>query len=262
MPVPTSGDLTIDQLSARTGVSVRTIRFYAARGLLPPPQLRGRTGLYGPDHVARLELVVELSALGFTLAAVETQLQQLPATMDAVDLSLHRALLASWVPEQVETIDRKELERRAGRSLEADDLITLQELGVISDVNDRKITLHGSTTLALGLAILESGLPDQFLRRAHKLIEDHTDALATDLMMLFQRQVLQPYRDQGRPAEERDRLARIMSQLRPIAVRDVVTTFGRAINRTIRGVTTEGSPALPKTSTDGTHRNRKTTVPR
>jgi DNA-binding transcriptional MerR regulator len=40
--------LTIDQLAERSGISVRTIRFYAGRGLLPAPQLRGRTGLYGP----------------------------------------------------------------------------------------------------------------------------------------------------------------------------------------------------------------------
>ena len=71
--------LTIDQLAERTGISVRTIRFYAGRGLLPAPQLRGRTGLYGPGHVARLELVSELSALGFTLAAIEAQLARLPA---------------------------------------------------------------------------------------------------------------------------------------------------------------------------------------
>src|SRR2546423_799648 len=64
--------LTIDQLADRSGITVRNIRYYTGRGLLPPPQLRGRTGLYGPDHLARLELVSELSALGFTLSAIES----------------------------------------------------------------------------------------------------------------------------------------------------------------------------------------------
>ena len=75
--------LTIDQLAARTGITVRNIRFYAGRGLLPPPRLRGRTGLYGPDHIARLELVSELSGLGFTLSGIEAQLERLPSTADA-----------------------------------------------------------------------------------------------------------------------------------------------------------------------------------
>ena len=79
--------LTIDQLAERSGISVRTIRFYTGRGLLPAPQLRGRTGLYGPDHLARLELVSELSALGFTLAAIEAQLARLPAEVGAEELA-------------------------------------------------------------------------------------------------------------------------------------------------------------------------------
>ncbi|RBL82271.1 transcriptional regulator, partial [Streptomyces cavourensis] len=29
--------LTVDELAARAGVTVRTVRFYSTRGLLPPP---------------------------------------------------------------------------------------------------------------------------------------------------------------------------------------------------------------------------------
>jgi DNA-binding transcriptional MerR regulator len=98
--------LTIDQLADRSGITVRNIRYYAARGLLPPPQLRGRTGLYGPDHLARLELVSELSALGFTLSAIEGHLERLPPHAGHAELALHRALLTPWVPEEIEEVDR------------------------------------------------------------------------------------------------------------------------------------------------------------
>src|SRR6478672_2279221 len=104
--------LTIDQLAERSGISVRTIRFYAGRGLLPAPQLRGRTGLYGPGHLARLELVSELLALGFTLAAIEAQLARLPAELGAEELALHRPLLTPWVPGHVEELPHDE---RPGR---------------------------------------------------------------------------------------------------------------------------------------------------
>src|SRR5690348_11701671 len=95
-PAPTGPDpelLTVDQLAARTGTTVRTIRYYAGRGLLPPPQLRGRTGLYGPDHVARLLLVAELSDLGFTLTAIERHLERLPQSAGPEELALQLALL-------------------------------------------------------------------------------------------------------------------------------------------------------------------------
>lgn len=226
--------LTIDQLAERSGMTVRNIRFYAQRGLLPPPRLRGRTGLYGADHLARLELVGELSALGFSLASIEAHLQRLPETAGAAELALQRALLTPWVPEQIEEVSRSELDRRAGRVLDAADLDALVGLGVVTLLDDERVRLHGPGTLGGGLAVIDSGLPMDVWKRAHGLIEQHTTALAEDLMTLFQDQVLQPYRDRGRPADERSRLAEALSQLKPVTVRGVVTAFGRAVNRTIR----------------------------
>src|SRR5688572_29997289 len=50
------GEFTVDQLAAKVGMTVRNVRAYAGRGLIPPPRLVGRTGYYGADHVARLTL--------------------------------------------------------------------------------------------------------------------------------------------------------------------------------------------------------------
>ncbi|MGE3288871.1 MAG: MerR family transcriptional regulator [Pseudonocardia sp.] len=226
--------LTIDQLAARTGITVRNIRFYAGRGLLPPPQLRGRTGLYGPDHVARLELISELSGLGFTLSAIETQLERLPRTADAEELALHRALLTPWVPEQIEEIDHAELERRAGRTLGPEDLAALEGLGVVRRLDDGRVRLRGAGMIGEGLAVLDSGLPPQVWTRAHAVIEKHTTALAEELIGVLQDEVLQPFRERGRPSAERSRLVEALTQLKPITVRGVANGFRRAVNRAIR----------------------------
>ena len=228
--------LTIDQLAERTGISVRTIRFYAGRGLLPAAQLRGRTGLYGPDHVARLELVSELSALGFTLAAIEAHLQRLPADAGADELALHRALLTPWVPEQVEELDGRRAGAPPGRALAAaEDLDALEGLGVITRLDDGVVRLRGPAMLGQGLDGPRLRPARRDLARARtRIIERHTTALAEDLMAMFQDEVLQPYRDRGRPADERTRLAAALAQLKPITVRGVVTAFGRAVNRAIR----------------------------
>jgi DNA-binding transcriptional MerR regulator len=226
--------LTIEQLAQRTGITVRNIRYYAGRGLLPPPQLRGRTGLYGPDHLARLELVSELSALGFTLSAIESHLERLPPSVGAAELALQRALLTPWVPEEIEDVDRPELDRRAGRTLTPADLDALEGLGAITPLDDGRMQLHGAGALSSALAVIDSGLPSDVWLRAHELIEQHTTALAEDLMKLFQDEVLQPYRDRGRPVQERTQLVATLSQLKPVTVRGVVTAFGRAVNRAIR----------------------------
>jgi DNA-binding transcriptional MerR regulator len=235
MAAPTRGEfLTIDQLADRTGITVRNIRYYASRGLLPPPQLRGRTGLYGPDHLARLELVSELSALGFTLSAIESHLERLPADVGQEALALQRALLTPWMPERIEEVGGAELERRAGRALSDDQLAALHDLGAVTPLPGGTFQLHGAGPLSSALAVIDSGLPTDVWRRAHALIDKHTTALAEDLMTMFQAEVLQPYRDRGHRAEERSRLAATMSQLKPVTVLGVITAFGRAVNRTIR----------------------------
>ena len=59
--------LTIDELARETGMTVRNVRSHHARGLLPPPEVRGRTGFYGPEHVDRLRLIQELQSEGLKL---------------------------------------------------------------------------------------------------------------------------------------------------------------------------------------------------
>ena len=123
---------TVDELAARAGVTVRTVRFYGTRGLLPPPVIGARrVGHYGPGHLSRLALIEELRRQGMTLAAIERYLEQLPPDLSAQDLAIHRALVASWAPESAESITRRELERRAGRTLTERDVDRLAAMGVL-----------------------------------------------------------------------------------------------------------------------------------
>src|ERR1700754_5074843 len=109
--------LTLEALTERVAMSVRNIRFYTTRGLVPPPLRRGRSGYYTADHVARLELVQELQGHGFTLAAIERYLDRIPADATPEDIALHRTMLAPWMADSWDDVSRAELERRAGRRL-------------------------------------------------------------------------------------------------------------------------------------------------
>jgi len=72
------GEWTVEQLSAKTSVSVRNIRAYQTAGLLPPPRLRGRLGLYDEQHVAKLSLIRDLRQQGFKLDTIKGLLDQAP----------------------------------------------------------------------------------------------------------------------------------------------------------------------------------------
>ena len=62
--------MTVDELATRAALPVRTIREYQTIGLLPPPERRGRVGIYGAAHLARLELIGRLQDRGYSLAGI------------------------------------------------------------------------------------------------------------------------------------------------------------------------------------------------
>src|SRR5437867_1760192 len=93
-------ELTIDQLAQRTGMTVRNIRAHQSRGLLPPPEVRGRTGFYGPDHVARVELIKELQAEGFNLDLIRRLLETAAGETEGELLRFARNLREPFGDEQ------------------------------------------------------------------------------------------------------------------------------------------------------------------
>lgn len=240
-------ELTIAELAVRTGISVRTIRFYAGMGLIPPPVVRGRLGLYGECHAARLELVRDLQALGFTLAAIEGYLARIPLDRSPEDLALHRALLAPWLPEQPETVDRAELDARAGRALDDDELARLATLGVIRRDGAQTWTLTSSDMLGYGLSLLDAEMDFEVQLASQQIIERHTSALATELVALFHNTVLREYRERGRPPELRARLLALLQRLKPVSVDGVVTNFQLAVNRAIRESAVPSATSTPQT---------------
>lgn len=52
--------LTLDELCEQTGVTVRTVRYYIAEGLLPPPIGHGTSARYSGEHLDRLTAIAAL----------------------------------------------------------------------------------------------------------------------------------------------------------------------------------------------------------
>lgn len=62
----------IGQVAERTGLSLRTIRFYEENGLvIPTARSEGGFRLYSEDDVARLEVIKRMKPLGFTLEEMQ-----------------------------------------------------------------------------------------------------------------------------------------------------------------------------------------------
>jgi DNA-binding transcriptional MerR regulator len=71
------GSYTIGELAKLAGVTTRTVRYYIAEGLLPPPVSGGQADRYDDDHLRRLELIRGLKAEYLPLAEIRARLQTL-----------------------------------------------------------------------------------------------------------------------------------------------------------------------------------------
>ena len=227
----TAEQLTVDELAARTGMTVRTVRFYVGEGLLPPPVRRGRIAYYGSQHRMRLELIRELQDHGYTLAAIERVLARIPNDASAADFAMQAAMLAPWTPEPAEQLDRSSLERRAGRRLSRDEIELLVALGIVERVGRTGFRTTPST-LRMGLELIDLPVPTAVLREAAAVIDEHATAVAEGLTEVFRRGIWEPFR-RGETTD-RDQLAEVVSRLRPLAVQGLVSAFGRAADRAMR----------------------------
>lgn len=218
--------LTVDELAARAGVTVRTVRFYSARGLLPPPQIGPRrVGRYGPGHLSRLALIGELRQRGLTLAAVGRYLAQLPADVGEHDLAVHRALVAAWLPEGSARVDRAELERRAGRPLGEADVARLAAMTVLERTADPEVFVADPAVLHLGLRLLDVPVPLEAVAAAREALQEHARAAAGAVGRIFRETVAGADGEAGPDPAARS----LSAQMQPLVVQALVTAFQRSL---------------------------------
>jgi DNA-binding transcriptional MerR regulator len=218
--------LTVDELATATGMTVRTTRYYASLGLLPPPVRRGRMAYYGPEHVARLELVRALQEHGFTLAAIERYLAGVPLASTAEELAVHRALLTAWKPAQWFPVTVAELENRAGRPLGDADVEWLLRAGAVRR-RGAPDELEALPLVDLAIEALTLELPIEAIVDANSAVRRHMSELADELAQILQERVVSRYGD-GVSKEDAERFEKTVTNLRALTLEAIVTSFQRA----------------------------------
>ena len=218
--------LTIDGLAQETGLTTRNIRAYQSRGLLPPPEVRGRTGYYGEEHVSRLDLIREMQADGFNLTAIKRLIDGSGGEWEDM-LGFKRIALSGWETEEPEVITIEELSRRFGVEPEDDPapLERAAQLGVIIPLGGGRFELPSPALIAAGEQVVGAGVPlDTTIDVLTKIVR-HTDAVARTFTQLFLDHVLQPFQARGAPPEEWPQVRESLERLRPVASQAVSAVF-------------------------------------
>lgn len=218
--------LTIEQLAAESGMSVRNIRAHQARGLLAPPEVRLRVGYYGPEHVAQLQLIRELQADGFNLGGIKRLLDDTQGTAERL-LRFKQALTATASSERAETLSIAELGERFRVSAEdaPDVLAQAQKLGVLVPVGNDQYEVPSPTLLAVAEEVVRRGIPLTGALSILKEIEKHCDAISRQFVRLFLREVWQPFQRAEMPPDQWPAIEEAIGRLRPIAAEALAAIF-------------------------------------
>lgn len=210
-----AAELTIEELARETGMTVRNIRAHQTRGLLPPPEVKGRTGRYGPEHVARLQLIHEMQGAGFNLKAIKRLVEAAPAGSGEHVLHLERVLMAPWEEEEPEAISAAELAQRFGGN--AKTIRKAEDLGVIVPLGGDRFEIPSSALLRAGEQVIGMGIPLDHALEVLDKVRRHMRGVAREFVRLYLQDVWRPFVKAGMPAEQLPPLSDSLQRLRNIA---------------------------------------------
>jgi DNA-binding transcriptional MerR regulator len=228
-------DYRIDDLAQKAGTTVRNIRAYQERGLLPPPRREGRAGLFGDVHLSRLRLIGQLLERGYTLAnigelftawenghAIEQLLGAWPDGSPLAGQELPTHVTAEWLAEAFRGIlPVEEIPNALSAAL---------DLGILVPAGDR-FRVADPRLLRVAAELVAAGVPPKALERHAHLLRGDVERIARRFVDLVTENVFEPSVGSLANPAEATKLAQLAQRLRPLADIVVLSELGRAMDR-------------------------------
>ncbi|MEU8677034.1 MerR family transcriptional regulator [Streptomyces sp. NPDC048560] len=203
----------MEELAKEAGISVRTLRFYRERGLIPPPRREGRIAWYDDHHLARLRTVTGLLERGHTLNGIA----DLAATFDSGRDVAEVLGLGEPTEETPVRLSPEQLADYFEGEATPENLAAALDLGYLA-VDGEEIVHISRRLLDVSAELVREGVPLATVLAAGRRVREHADALAE----LFV-EVLRTHSTEQEPP-----------QLRPLARAVVDAELSMAFDRALR----------------------------
>ncbi|MET7476480.1 MerR family transcriptional regulator [Streptomyces sp. NPDC005648] len=224
----------IEDLAHHSGASVRTIRAYQDRGLLPRPERRGRANLYSDAHLARLHQIAGLLDRGYTLASIKELLEAWDTGRGLGGvLGLVAEVDGPWTDEKPVRISRAELDERFGGSPDDAAVTEAVELGVLEPVagHEGSFLVPSPQELAVAVELHAAGVPLSAIAGHLRELRERVEHIAARFLEfttehVFARYLEGPHAPSDAEASE---AASLVRRLRPLAQQTVDAELARAM---------------------------------
>ncbi|WP_407551310.1 MerR family transcriptional regulator [Streptomyces sp. Pv4-95] len=246
---PPSAEYRIEDLAHLSGATVRTIRAYQDRGLLPRPERRGRANVYGDAHLARLRQIADLLDRGYTLASIKELLEAWDAGRGLGGvLGLVAEIDGPWTDEEASRISRAELDATFGGTSDDAAVSEAVALGVLERIpgRDDEFRVPSPQELAVAAELHSAGVPLPAISSHLRELRGQVEHIASRFLDFTTEYVFQPFLDHPPTEAEAVEAAALVRRLRPLAQQTVDAELARAMRtlaaRYLRHHLIEGLP--------------------
>ena len=211
-------------------MTVRNVREWQALGLLPRPEVRGRTGYYDPSVVSRIEGIKALHAEGFPLDLIRRMLEAGGESGEEV-MRFARALRAPFRDTDAPVIDRDEWRETWGGGRA--ELARAVELGLVRERPDGRLEFASSRLARVGETLRGLGLSPREILDATAAIRAQLDKIAALFEQVWLDHIWEPFIEAGAPQDRLPALQATLGEVQPLATDAVVGLFTVAMEAQI-----------------------------
>lgn len=223
----------IEDLAHRSGATVRTIRAYQDRGLLPKPERRGRSNVYGDSHLARLRQIADLLDRGYTLASIKELLEAWDTGRGLGGvLGLVAEVHGPWTDEKADRISRVELDATFGGQPDEEAIGEAVELGVLERIpgRDDEFLVPSPQELAVAAELYAAGVPLLAIAGHLRELRGQVEHIASRFLEFTTEHVFARYLGHRPPTDaDAAEAASMVRRLRPLAQQTVDAELARAM---------------------------------
>ncbi|MEU7582356.1 MerR family transcriptional regulator [Streptomyces sp. NPDC041068] len=163
----------MEELAQKAGITVRTVRFYRERGLIPPPRREGRIAWYDEHHLARLRTIAALLERGHTLSGIAELSDAFDKGRDVGEL----LGLGAPTEEQPVRLTPEELADHFAGEVTPENLVAALDLGYLGTDGDELVHIS-RRLLDASSTLVRKGVPLAAVLEAGQRVREHADALA------------------------------------------------------------------------------------
>lgn len=219
----------MDELARAAGTTVRNVRAYQDRGLLEPPERRGRAGVYTEGHLARLRIIANLLDRGYTLASMAELFAALEQGQDIAQLvGLEQAVTSPWTDEVPQHYTLVDLVKLYGGSFNPRWLARATELGILVQEGAR-FRAPSPRLLYAGSELVKAGIPLDEMLEVIAQLRTNVERAGDEMVRLVEKHVFDRYGKGLPPPAEMPRIAEIVWRLRPLVEMAVHAEVARAM---------------------------------